>query len=123
MLDPSRNITVLIWDPNSERLDRIARLAKSCGAESKQLSDTAQLNPAVDSTRTRVALVALGDSRPQTSERLSIIRSLKLQGVKVLSYAPDVFSWPIALRCRSLLSGASLLFDTASSTFSEDLFQ
>lgn len=123
MLQPFRDTTVLLWDPNPERLGLIARVVKSCGADTQEIRETSQVSGAVYSTRQSVALVALGDSQFQAIDSLSVIRPLKLKGFKVFSYAPDVFSWPIALRCRALLSGASALFDSSSSTFSEDLLQ
>jgi transcriptional regulator with PAS, ATPase and Fis domain len=123
MSHPLRYTTVLIWDANPERLNVIARVVKSCGAEAQEIRTTPQVNAAAYSTRQSIALVSLGESQSEAPEGLSVIRPLKLKGFKVLSYAPGVFSWPIALRCRALLSGASLLFDSSTPTFSEDLIQ
>lgn len=118
-----RHTTVLCWDANSERLDSLALAIKSCGTNPQILRDASQVGRMVHSTRQSVAVVALGDSELQTSDSLKVIRSLKLKGFKVISYAPGVFSWPIALRCQALLSGASLLFDSSSPAFSDDLLQ
>src|SRR5687768_13519012 len=100
MFHPFRDTTVLLWDANPERLSLVARVVKSCGADTQEISETSQVSGAACSTRQSVALVALGDSQFQILDSLSVIRPLKLKGFKVLSYAPDVFSWPIALRCR-----------------------
>lgn len=118
-----QHTTVLCWDANSERFGSIALAIKSCGANAQEIRDASQASRAVCSTRKSVALVALGDSQLQASDSMDIIRPLKLKGFKVISYAPGVFSWPIALRCRALLSGASQLFDSSSPTFSDDLLQ
>jgi transcriptional regulator with GAF, ATPase, and Fis domain len=124
MLHPFQHTTVLCWDANSERLNLVARVIRSCGAEAKEIRETSHLSYAGYSrTRKSIALVALGDSQLQATDSLNVIGPLKLQGFKIISYAPDVFSWPIALRCRALLSGASLLFDSSSPTFSEELGQ
>jgi transcriptional regulator with PAS, ATPase and Fis domain len=123
MLHPFRHTTVLCWDANSERLGSIALEIKSCGANALEIRDVSQVSSVFYSTRQSVAVVALGDSQLQASDSLNIIRLLKLKGFKVISYAPGVFSWPIALRCRALLSGASLLFDSSSRSFSDDLLQ
>ena len=112
---------MLLWDANPERLHSIARLVKSCGADTFDIRETSQVGDAVNSSRLGVGLVALGESQFEITDSLSVIRTLKLKGFKVISYAPGVFSWPIALRCKVLLSGASLLFDSSSPTFSEDL--
>ena len=123
MADPFRGRTVLLWESNSERLDSIARLVESCGADTQDIREISQVGDAVHSSRLSVALVALGESQFEITDCFGVISALKLKGIKVISYAPDVFSWPIALRCKVLLSGASLLFDSSSSTFSEDLRQ
>jgi two-component system response regulator PilR (NtrC family) len=123
MLHPLRDTTVLLWDASPERLGLVAQVVKSCGADAQEIRETSQVSAAVRSTRQSVALVALGDSQFQAIDSLCVIRPLKLKGFKVLSYAPEVFSWPIAMRCRALLSGASSLFDSSSPTFSEDLLQ
>ena len=123
MVHPSRDTTVLIWDANSERLNSIAGLVESCGATAHGIRETSQIDDAVDSSRLSVALVALGESQFEITDSLSVLSALKLKGFKVISYAPDVFSWPIALRCKVLLSGASLLFDSSSATFYDDLRQ
>jgi transcriptional regulator with PAS, ATPase and Fis domain len=122
MASPSRDRTVLLWDANSERLSSIAQVIKSCGASAENISEAAQVGEA-GSSRLGVALVALGESQFEIPDRLSVITALKLKGYKIISYAPGVFSWPIALRCKVLLSGASLLFDSSSPTFVEDLQQ
>lgn len=114
---------MLLWDPLPERLGLVARVVQSCGAKTKDIRENSQVGGAVYSALQSVALVALGDSRPQALDSLSIIRPLKLKGFKVISYAPNVFSWPIALRCRALLSGVSSLLNSASPTFSQDLLQ
>src|SRR5215217_5224968 len=121
MAHPSPDRTMLLWDANPERLHSIARLVKSCGADTFDIRETSQVGDAVNSSRLGVGLVALGESQFEITDSLSVIRTLKLKGFKVISYAPGVFSWPIALRCKVLLSGASLLFDSSSPTFSEDL--
>jgi transcriptional regulator with GAF, ATPase, and Fis domain len=87
------------------------------------LRNASEVSRIVRSTRQSVVLVALGDSQLQAADSLKVIRPLKLKGFKIISYAPGVFSWPIALRCRALLSGASLLFDSASPSFPDDLQQ
>ncbi|HEY0763765.1 MAG TPA: sigma-54 dependent transcriptional regulator [Pyrinomonadaceae bacterium] len=123
MLDPLRHTTVLCWDSNYERLGSIARVVKSCGAKMQELTKASEVSRFVRSTRQSVVLVALGDSQLQAADSLIVIRPFKLNGFKVISYAPGVFSWPIALRCRALLSGASLLFDSTSPSFTDDLQQ
>lgn len=122
-MHPFRDRTVLLWDTNSERLDSIAWLVESCGAKTDDIRETSQVGDPVYSSRLGVGLVALGESQFEITDSLNVISTLKLKGFKVISYAPGVFSWPIELRCKVLLTGASLLFDSSSPTFSEDLRQ
>jgi DNA-binding NtrC family response regulator len=123
MAHPFRDRSVLIWDANSEQLDSITSVVESCGAKTHHIRETSQVDDAVYSNRLSLALVALGESQFEITDCLSLLSALKLKGFKIISYAPGVFSWPIALRCKVLLNGASLLFDSSSATFSEDLRQ
>jgi len=121
MPNPFQHITVLCSDSNSERLSSIVRLINSSDAQSLTIRESSQVRHLVYSTRQSLALVALGEEQSQSADCLDLIRSLKQKGFTVISYAPDIFSWPIALRCRALLSGASLMFDSSSPTFFENL--
>jgi two-component system, NtrC family, response regulator PilR len=120
MLNPFRNTTVLLWDANSERLRSVTETVTSTGANAEPVKDAIQVQ---GDTGYGVAVIALGDSPGDATTSLDIAEPLKASGVKIIFYAPNVFSWPIAIRCRALLSGAMLLFDSASHSFAEDLSQ
>ena len=68
-----------------------------------------------------VALIALGDLAARGGESFAVIRTLKLKGFHVISYEDNVLSWPIAIRCRALLSGCSVLFDSSEQNFVSEL--
>ncbi len=123
MLYPLRNTSVLLWDANPERSRLVGQIVSSCGARSREITDISHLVGIKYSSHQCVALVGLGESHEQAIGSLNVIRALKFKGLKVISYAPELFSWPIAVRCRALLSGASLLFDSSADTFSEELLQ
>jgi transcriptional regulator with GAF, ATPase, and Fis domain len=112
------NTTVLICDRDSERLQLVADSVKSTGARPHVITDAVQIRAG---SECRVALIALGNCAAEVSDVLDLAVALKEKGIKVLSYAPDLLSWPIAVRCRALLSGASLLFDSSSSDFKKNL--
>lgn len=123
MVQPSHDRTVLLWDVNAERLNSVAQLVETCGVGARNITEISQLGDIDHSRQLSVGLVALRESQFEISDSLTVISALKLKGFKVISYAPGIFSWPIVLRCKVLLSGASLLFDSSLPTFSDDLRQ
>jgi two-component system response regulator PilR (NtrC family) len=52
---------------------------------------------------------------------LAVIRELKARHHEIIAHADNILSWPIGLRCRALLSGALLLLDNTSNTFTTEL--
>jgi DNA-binding NtrC family response regulator len=120
MFNPIRDTKVLLWDGNSERLRSVAETVSATGVHAQVINDTVELGRSV---RHCVAVIALGDSSLNATTGLDVVFRLKASGFKVLAHAPHLFSWPIATRCRALLSGASQLFDSSSPTFKQDLSQ
>lgn len=113
-----QNITVLVWDIDPERLQFVADIVESAGAHPRVISEAIQIRADNDC---RVAVVALGNSPVDATAGLEIAVELKSKGFKVLSYSPGLLSWPIAVRCHALLSGATLLLDSSSLEFAKDL--
>lgn len=123
MLHHLRDTSVILWDANAERSGLVAGIINSCGSRTQKITDRSRFGNMIYSRHQSVAVVCLGESKDQAIDSFNVIRSFKLKGFKVISYAPELFSWPIAVRCRALLSGASLLFDSCAVTFSEELQQ
>lgn len=117
MPNPLPDTRVLLWDADSERLRSVTEIVTLTGAQPELITETIQMQEG------GVALIALGDSPTDATAALNVVSPLKSKGFKIISYAPNLFSWPIAARCRALLSGATSLFDSSSSTFAEDLSQ
>ncbi len=120
MPNPFRDTKVVLWDADSERLREVAEIVSSTGSHPERVTDTIQMHA---DSRHGVAVIALGDSPQDATAALNIVSSFKSEGFKIICYAPDLFSWPIAARCRALLSGASVLFDSSSPAFAEYLSQ
>jgi transcriptional regulator with PAS, ATPase and Fis domain len=110
---------VLLWETNLSRRHSLADTINSIGTSPIFIESKEDIQDQDDVFT--VAVIGLGESAIETSDVLSITSQLKTRGCKILAYAPHVFSWPIAVRCRALLNGASLLFDSSSATFSDDL--
>jgi len=114
---------VLLWDREPDRKQLIIQTVKSCGGVPRELP-AGQLDQVECSTNQYVALVALGNNSSQDDpSSFNAIRALKLKGFNVITYEDDLFSCQIGTRCRALLSGSSLLLDSAARTFSEELKQ
>lgn len=112
------NTSVVVCDRDPERLQLIADTVAATGAQPHKIADAVQIRAG---SECRVALIALGNSAADATDILDLVVALKTKGIKVLSYAPDLLSWPIAVRCRALLSGASLLFDSSAPDFRKNL--
>jgi transcriptional regulator with PAS, ATPase and Fis domain len=119
MLNPLRNSTVLLSQADPNRLDAVAKIIASTGARAVIIKNACNVQ---SSPRCSVAVISLGTS-PESTASLNIVGPLKANGFKIIAYGPNLFSWPIANRCRALLAGASILFDCLSPTFGSDLSQ
>lgn len=115
--------TVIVWDHNQERLSLISKLVESCGSTPRIIERASDVDNFECLFRQSVALIALGAFLAHETTSLSVIRSLKLKGFKVISYEDDILSWPIGKRCQALLSGSLRLLDSASKTFSQEFVQ
>ena len=118
MQNPLRDTKVLLWDANADRLRSVSEIVTLTGAHAELVTDTIQAQSGGSHS---VAVIALGDSPQDATAALNVVSPFKAAGLKIISYAPNLFSWPIAARCRALLNGTSLLFDSLSPTFAEDL--
>jgi len=121
-IDSSHHTVAILRDQNADRQQVITQLINSCGGITREFHDS-EVNRLEYSHRQSVALVALGNCSFENAETFSVIRELKLKGLKVIAYEDDLFSWQIGTRCRALLSGSSLLLDSAGKTFSDELRQ
>jgi Nif-specific regulatory protein len=107
---------VLLWDCNLSRRQTIEQLIRSTGAQSLSVEGSSQPRNRELSFQPSLALVAL--DRPSS---LEVIRDLHSYGIKVIAYENNVLTWPIAVRCRALLSGAAMLLDSAAETSLQEL--
>lgn len=120
MSTPFRDTQVLLWSSHPIGANRIAQIVVATGATAIPIQDLKEVRSFGGRS---VAVVGLGESPFNADASLSIVEQLKTNGFKVIAYAPNLLSWPIAIRCRILLSGASLLVDSLSPDFAAELSQ
>jgi transcriptional regulator with GAF, ATPase, and Fis domain len=113
--------TVVLWEPNKLRAQIVHQIIESCGARFQAINDLTEVNSLACLFPRNLALIALADGHSPDAASLSVIRELKTKGFKVITYEDEILSWPIADRCRALLSGSSLLLDSATTSFSQEL--
>ena len=112
-------LSIILWDPNNDRRHLVKEIIRSCGSG---IADVFAGDKAEYSSCHSTALIALEELPSEgLLTSLNVIRELKQQGFKVVSYADQIFAWPLATRCKALLAGAALLFDSSAPTFSSDL--
>jgi transcriptional regulator with GAF, ATPase, and Fis domain len=109
---------VLLWAATTKELEPIIELVHDAGVRTHLIRDVLSLSNPVEPG---MAIVALGDSSDAIDDGLNAIDSLKSYGLKVVAFAPRLLRWPIEVRCRVLLAGATLLFDSLSPTFGTEI--
>ena len=120
-MNPSANTTVLLWEPDDFRFEAVAEVVRICGSMPTKILGISRLDAVLRLDQGKVAVVALGEFHLGVSESLDLIRTLKFNGFNVIAYGAGVLEWPIGVRCRALLSGASLLLDSSLCSFTADL--
>ena len=116
--------TAILWDDNVGRRDAVAQMVSSKLTNISLLEEPSNIKALNSTFQRSVALVGIGEPPFQeNSNILDVIRDLKLKEFEVICYGNKVFAWPIGVRCRLLLSGASLLLDSSSGGFSVELLR
>jgi transcriptional regulator with GAF, ATPase, and Fis domain len=122
ILKPSdSSFSVIVWDQQRARRQRIARLISECKACPCWLESLSSIQEVECSVYSSVALVALG-ARPAPDDLgLEVVRSLKQKGFKIVSYEDGAHAWPLGLQCHPLLAGSLKLLDSANADFTSEL--
>jgi two-component system nitrogen regulation response regulator GlnG len=113
--------TVLVWDHHCSRLSLIDRIVSECGATTLFLEGLADVDRVQRSVSGCAAIVALGICPMEDTLGLEVIRRLKGNGFTIISYEQDSSSWPLGIRCRALLAGASYVLDSGKIEFTQEL--
>jgi len=96
-------------------------MVTSWGARIRELREVSEVDEVESALNGSLALVALGTNSVPDADSFSVIKELKLKGLKIVSYEDKVFSWPIGTRCQALLNGSFLLLDSSAQNYGSDL--
>lgn len=110
---------VLLWDPQSVRLRLIERVVRDCGARPYLVGQLADLEKAA--RLSCCAVVALGSYQTDDTPVLQAIDCMKQAGVTVIAHEVGTHEWPVGVRCRALLAGASCVLDSEEAGFGPEL--
>ena len=111
---------VVVWDSQTARLRLIARVVSDCGAHAYRVEELGEIEKAPYSSCC-AAVVALGTYQTDDTLASKVIGRMKQAGLRVIAHEQGAHSWPVGLRCRVLLDGASCVLDSDESGFSQEL--
>jgi two-component system nitrogen regulation response regulator GlnG len=112
---------VLMWDTRAPRLQRVHRIISASGARPCYIESVSVLSQVERSQHCHLAVVALGAYPTSDDLGLEAVRSLRRKGFQVICHEEGVQSWPLRIRCRVLLAGASWLLDSTRGEFAQAL--
>jgi DNA-binding NtrC family response regulator len=112
---------VAVVDPSADRRAELAALATTLGANVLALATAEQALERAAADRIDCALLAVDRVLVERPAFGDLVRALRRRQIPVLCYADGAAGWPLGLRCRLLMAGAHLLFDSAAPGFARDL--
>jgi transcriptional regulator with GAF, ATPase, and Fis domain len=118
---PDSDRTIIIWDHQRSRPRLISRVAEACGVRPCWVNKFATLEQVECGHGCSIAVVALGTCPAPGDPALKVIRHLKQKGFTIISYEEGAQVWPLGVRCRALLAGASWVLDSATAEFTHGL--
>ena len=110
---------VVVVDNERARLQFIQRLVDTCEVRARQVDELAGTAP-IDGGA-GVALVALSAGAAPEDPGFDVIHRLSQEGLTVFGYAHGADSWSLGARCRALIAGAAMVFDSARQDFAQQL--
>ena len=100
------------WDEHPYRRARIRQLLQAVGARVIEIFDLQR-----DLSAHACCVAALGISCEPDRMGMRALRDLKRQGIEIIAYGDGTESWPVKLKCLSLLAGATQLLDSGNANF------
>jgi DNA-binding NtrC family response regulator len=110
---------VMVVDHQRARLQFIHRLIDNCDVRTRRVEERAGAAPIAGWGG--VALVGLSAGAVPDDPGLEVIHTFSQQGLTVIGYADGVDSWSLSARCRALIAGSSMVFDSAREDFAQQL--
>jgi DNA-binding NtrC family response regulator len=101
----------------------IANVIAACGAMPDPISASQHVADRRPCSLCDTAVVATGQALSDGSATLNLVRTLHARGFTVIGYEDGVNAWPLASRCKLMLSGCMFLLDSKDDRFLDDLRQ
>ena len=111
---------VVLWESQSSRLRFIERVVTDCGARSYCVEQLSEITKAACSSCC-AAVVSLGTYQTDNTLVLKVVDCMKQAGLTVIAHERGARAWPVGMRCRALLAGASCVLDSEESSFETEL--
>jgi two-component system nitrogen regulation response regulator GlnG len=111
---------VVLWESQTTRLRLIERMVTDCGARSYCVERLGDIEKATCSSCC-AAVVALGMYQRDDTLVSKAVGCMKRAGMTVIAHERGAHSWPVSLRCRALLAGASCVLDSEEAGFGFEL--
>lgn len=111
---------VLLWEPQGARRRLIERVVTDCGARSYSVEQLADIEKAAQ-VSSCAAVVALGAYQTDNTLISRAIDRMKQVGLTVIAHEVGTHEWPVGVRCRALLAGASCVLDSEKANFDWEL--
>jgi transcriptional regulator with PAS, ATPase and Fis domain len=111
---------VVVWESQTARLRLIDRVVLDCGAHVYRVEELGDIEKAPYSSCC-AAVVALGTYQTDDTLASKVIGRMQQAGLRVIAHEQGAHSWPVGLRCRVLLDGASCVLDSEESGFAQEL--
>jgi two-component system nitrogen regulation response regulator GlnG len=111
---------VVLWESQANRLRLIERVVTDCGARTYCVEHLSEVEKAACSSYC-AAVVELGMYRTDDTLVSKAIGCMKQAGLTVIAHERGAHSWPVGVRCRALLAGASCVLDSEEASFGMEL--
>ena len=111
---------VMLWEFQTSRLRLIKRVVTDCGARSYCVEHLSEIEKAACSSCC-AAVVSLGMYQTDNTLAAKVVDCMKQAGLTVIAHEGGAHSWPVGVRCRALLAGASCVLDSEEDGFEIEL--
>ena len=111
---------VVLWESQTTRLRLIERVVRDCGARPYRVEQLNDIEKATCSSCC-AAVVALGMYQTDDTLVSKAVGCMKRAGMTVIAHERGAHAWPVGLRCRALLAGASCVLDSEEDGFGLEL--
>jgi transcriptional regulator with PAS, ATPase and Fis domain len=113
---------VLLWGSQTATLRLIERVVTECGARPYCVEKLGEIEETAYPSCC-AAVVTLGMYQTDDTFSSKAVSCMKQAGLSVIAHERGAHSWPVGVRCRALLAGASCVLDSGEDGFEMKLQQ